>query len=402
MKGFKYKWLNVSLTLLVTTALITSSLILGSPSSGQAKNDDLIRQKEAEIKELEKKHKESEENIKSIRAEITRLKNQEKTLQSEIAQLDLEIATTDAKIKKQEEEIAITNALAYQASLELEAAEERVLEREELLKTRVRAMYESGGKVDYLEVLLGSSSFGEFVERLDFLALLVQQDNKIIEDFVQAKIEVEEKKEEIEAYLVQLEAQLDKLTAMIAEFEQQQKDKEVRIAKIAADRENLAEQEALEFAEATNLANQKAAAQKELEDLKWDGEFAWPVPDSKRITSYFGNRKDPFTGKTKGHNGMDIGAPQGTTIVAAASGVVLVAEYLNGYGNTVIIEHGNGMRTLYGHIRNGGTVVSAGDRVERKQKIAEVGSTGRSTGPHLHFEVHKNGQLQDPLDYLKK
>ncbi|WP_307394703.1 murein hydrolase activator EnvC family protein [Bacillus horti] len=398
----KKNWIKVSLSMVVTVSLISGSLFIGNPLEGQANsNDERIRQKEAEIAELERQHAQTRAEINEIRNKVNELIAEERTLNDDIVKLDLEIATTKSNIELQETEIAITEVKAYEAALELQAAEEQVAKREDLLKTRVRAMYESGGTVDYLEVLMGSSNFGEFLERLDFLSLLVQQDQKIVEDFIHAKELVEEKKEEIEQYLVLLEEQLNSLNALKADFEKQQKDKQVAIAAIQVTQEELAREEAEAFAAATALANQKAVAQKELEDLRWDGIFAWPVPNSKRITSHFGLRKDPFTGQTRGHNGMDIGAPQGTTIVAAASGVVLVAEYLNGYGNTVIVEHGDGIRTLYGHIRNGGIVVSVGDRVDREQKIAEVGSTGRSTGPHLHFEVHKNGVQTDPVDYLK-
>lgn len=400
MKEFKFKWVKASLTILVTTSLITGSLLFGSPMSGQANKDEQIRQKEAQIAELERQYRDTQTNIRNLENGIEELKREKKDLEAQIAQLDLDIARTEANIEKQEIEIEVTNTLLYQTALELQEAEERVEDRENLLKIRVRAMYESGGTVDYLEVLLGSANFGEFLERLDFLSLLVQQDQKIVLDFIEAKDAVEEKKNEIEVYLDQLQMQLTELSNMKEEYEKELHAKNVKVATINTEQARLKELEEEAFQQATALANQKAMAEKELEELKWDGIMVWPVPDSKRITSYFGNRKDPFTGQTRGHNGMDIGAPQGTSIVAAASGVVLVAEYLNGYGNTVIIEHGDGIRTLYGHIRNGGTLVKAGDRVEQKQKIAEVGSTGRSTGPHLHFEVHKNGQLQDPLDYV--
>ncbi len=119
-----------------------------------------------------------------------------------------------------------------------------------------------------------------------------------------------------------------------------------------------------------------------------------------RLSSGYGTRVHPITGKTKGHTGVDLAAPQGTDIHAAEGGVVIVAEWWSGYGNTVIIDHGDNVWTLYGHIRNDGIKVEKGEHVKKGQKIAEVGSTGNSTGPHLHFEVRINGSPVDPMPYL--
>jgi murein DD-endopeptidase MepM/ murein hydrolase activator NlpD len=133
------------------------------------------------------------------------------------------------------------------------------------------------------------------------------------------------------------------------------------------------------------------------------GKLSWPLPKKYPITSNFGSRVDPITGKSgENHKGLDIGAPSGTSILAAESGTVIIAEYWNGYGNTVVLDHGNGLWTLYPHIRMNGIKVKKGDTVKRDQVIAEVGSTGRSTGPHLHFEVRVNGIAVNPAPYLKQ
>lgn len=127
--------------------------------------------------------------------------------------------------------------------------------------------------------------------------------------------------------------------------------------------------------------------------------MALPVSGA-RLSSNYGTRVHPISGQVKKHTGVDLAAPQGTDIRAAEGGVVIVAEWWSGYGNTVIIDHGDNVWTLYGHIRNGGIKVEKGDKVKRGQKIAEVGSTGNSTGPHLHFEVRINGSPVDPSPYL--
>ncbi|MNJ49417.1 Murein DD-endopeptidase MepM [compost metagenome] len=129
------------------------------------------------------------------------------------------------------------------------------------------------------------------------------------------------------------------------------------------------------------------------------GAMALPVSGA-RLSSGYGTRVHPISGQVKKHTGVDLAAPQGTDIKAAEGGVVIVAEWWSGYGNTVIIDHGDNLWTLYGHIRNGGIKVEKGEQVKRGQKVAEVGSTGNSTGPHLHFEVRINGSPVDPSPYL--
>ncbi len=132
------------------------------------------------------------------------------------------------------------------------------------------------------------------------------------------------------------------------------------------------------------------------------GQLFLPLPPSSyRLTSSFGLRKDPITGKSSRHNGLDMAAPKGTDIYAAEDGVVTVASYLRGYGNVIAIKHNEEITTLYAHIREGGIMVKVGQTVKRGEKIAEVGSTGRSTGNHLHFTVYKNEQAVDPDGFLK-
>jgi murein DD-endopeptidase MepM/ murein hydrolase activator NlpD len=399
----RMKTLRTSITVVLMVTLMIGSMFAetwGNPGISYA-NSDQITQLQKEVAELKKKQKAAQAAVNQIGGQITSLEKEGKKLHNELLVLDTLITETKLKIEEKEKDIEVTEEKAYQAALELKAAEERVAVQEELLKTRVRSMYESGGEISYLEVLLGSSNFGEFLERLDFLSMIVQQDQKIVEDFISQKELVIQKKLEIEDFLVQLEGQLGELNQLQADQEAQEKKKTIRIAEIDRTKEELVRLEEEEAQNAINLANQATAKTKEIEALKFDGEFTWPVPDSYRITSHFGLRVDPFTGSRSGHNGTDIGAPQGTKIVAASGGIVVLAEYVRGYGNAVIIDHGNNVRTLYGHIRNGGIKVKLNDSVLKGQKIAEVGSTGRSTGPHLHFEVHENGKQTDPMKYLK-
>lgn len=384
-------------------SLITSSLFM-SPGS----NEDMVQAKsnaiqriEQEMAQLKKRAQEVAQKRNQLQAQIKGLEEEKRQHEADIMALDLQLNETYELIAQKETEIAQTEAEAKQAAIELAEAETRVAEREELVKTRIRATYEAGGTISYLEVLLGSASFGEFLVRLDFLSMIMEQDHKILQDFIRDKEIVEEKKLAIEQLLVRLEGQLEELESLKARQQREQNMLKDLVVRIQETQQELLELDEEMQQEMLEYANRQSALQKELDKLRFDGIFTWPVPDSYRITSHFGLRKDPFTGRERRHAGTDIGAPVGTDIVAAASGVVSVAEYHRSYGNVVIIEHGNNIRTLYAHIRHGGIKVKPGQHVERGQKIAEVGSTGRSTGPHLHFEVHENGVQVDPMKYLK-
>lgn len=397
------RWLKAGAGFLLALATVVSTLWFdqGWSQTGQAEQVDTIQQLKTELEQLDREIQRLNEEQSKLQGDIEQKQNQLR--QHEVDLLEIERKIYETNIQIEEQKIKVDEAIdrAAQAASELKEAEEQLAEREDLLKTRVRAMYESGGEISYLEVLLGSSSFGDFLNRLEFLSLIVQQDQRIIESFIEYKLLVEKKKQEADEHQQLMEEEYAKLNELYASLEQQQKDKQVMIASVQTELEQLAAEEERMEQIADEIAAQRAAKYKEYQNALWDGEFAWPVPGQYRITSYFGLRTDPFTGQRTGHNGMDIGAPQGTSIVAAADGIVITSEYVSGYGNTVIIMHSDEYRTLYGHIREGGLLVSEGQQVRKGEKIAEVGSTGRSTGPHLHFEVHKNGQRVDPLPYLK-
>jgi murein DD-endopeptidase MepM/ murein hydrolase activator NlpD len=396
------RWLMMLVSFLLVISLVTGSMLIeGKDSIGSANNQTQIKQLERQIEELRRKQIEARQTIREIEKEKKQLRAEELQLLNEVQELDLQISETELAMLLKEEEISETQEAAYQATLELQDAEQRVERRDQLIRTRLKTMYETGS-INYLEVLLGSQSFSDFMNRIDFLRLLIEEDQRIFEEFIAMREEVEQKKNEIEAFLAQLEQQFDELQAIQAFLVDQEKNKSIRIAEIAKIQQDLAAQEEEEAQNAIRFANEISRANKEIEKLRFDGIFEWPVPSSYRITSQFGLRRDPFTGQQRGHNGLDIGAPTGSNIVSVSGGIVVVAEYLSGYGNTVIIDHGNNVRSLYAHIRNGGIKVRVGARVRKGQKIAEVGSTGRSTGPHLHLEVHENGVHIDPMKYLKR
>lgn len=394
----KKRWLIVFLLF----ALIVSFTIPSYDVKAETEWQKLDRQ----LQEIQKQQKEAAARAKQTEKQIKQVQDEHKNLEQEVATLKSEISDIERDIFVLEKQIEEVTVEAKAAAEELEKAETRVEERDELLKTRVRLMYRNGS-VDYLEVLLGSSDFADFLQRFNALQKIVDSDKRILEDNINDKNTIEQKKQEIDKALanleslyaeneqlkITLETKMSKTKVMIASLEQKE-----------AELEDILEAEDQKLIE---LANEYTKINNELSKLKYSGVMAWPVPSSDRVTSEYGMRADPFTGKTTGHKGIDIGRAPGTDslygadIVAAADGIVIVAQYVSGYGNTVMIDHGSGITTVYGHIRNGGTFVKVGQRVEKGQKIAEVGSTGRSTGPHLHFEVRENNVPVNPWKYLK-
>lgn len=210
-----------------------------------------------------------------------------------------------------------------------------------------------------------------------------------------------EKLELYEAHLIKKEQEKETLIASYNSNIQQLDSRLTQIDSTLEELEGISkEQEELLMALASKVSKLNAEKNR-ISNPYTGGKLGMPIKDNYRISSNFGTRVHPISGKKHTHTGIDFAAPQGTAIYAAEAGVVLVAQSWSSYGNTVIIDHGNGLWTLYGHIRNNGIKVDKGDTVKKGQKIAEVGSTGNSTGPHLHFEVRKNQVTVNPSSYLK-
>jgi murein DD-endopeptidase MepM/ murein hydrolase activator NlpD len=389
------------------TVLVIGGLLGGVVSPYVVSANAELDKVNAQIRQVQQQQKEAQQKKTQLTQQINEVRAQQNALESDIKTLDDKISQVEEKQEKLNQQIGKTKWEAQQAAQELGDAEERVAKRDELLKTRVRLMYENG-EVSYLAVLLSADSFGDFLARFDALKTITEQDHRILLENKQDRDTIAKKKAEIDNHLNQLKGLFAEAEKLQTELETIKKDKKVKIAALKEKEGDLTEFSEEETAQLMALAKQMQQLLAEKNRLTQKdkpvysgGKFAWPLAVSGTITSPFGYRKDPFTGKAAGHDGVDIAAPQGTTIVAAADGTVLVSGWVNGYGNTVIIDHGNDLWTLYGHIRNGGLKVKVGETVQRGQKIAEVGSTGRSTGPHVHFQVTKNGTPVNPMPYLK-
>ena len=348
----------------------------------------------SELAESKKKTEETKKKIQSKQEE----KNSQKAKKDEI---DVEIAGLEADVARINEVIDEKNKEIDEKNKEIEALEEEIVKTQKQLKKRMKVIYENGSE-SYIEIILNSKGITDMFTRIAVVESILKHDNELMDNFraqidavADAKAVVEKEKEE------QVEAQKileDKKNEVKAKQQEQQRI----IDALSKDIEALKKQEAAQEKAAKELQAQINAALKSSSQSKvkysGNGKFGFPLTSYTRISSPYGYRPHPITGTNKLHTGIDYAAPYGTSILAAEAGVVLTAGWNSGYGYCVTINHGGGYVTLYGHCSS--LLVSAGQKVTRGQTIARVGSTGNSTGNHLHFEVRINGSTVDPSGYL--
>jgi|GEM_PF-1247375 len=298
-----------------------------------------------------------------------------------IANLDAEIGVLQADLERNENELAVYYEIYYE---------------------RVRANYEAG-QTTYLDVLLGAGSFTDYLTRVDVVEQIMTYDNnliKLMNDTIdkihEQKTQLEEKRAENEAARAELDAEQTALETTRAKYQKTVNENRAAIAAYEAKKHAAEEEKKKLNEEIDRLIN--------LENGFVGGAFTWPTPGITWITSYFGYRKDPFTGATKYHNAIDIGTPSGTALRAANSGTVIAVSYQYAGGYYIAIDHGGGFSTRYFHLS--AQYVKVGQTVARGELIGRTGSSGAAvTGPHLHFELHgprADGSIGpvNPLDYV--
>ena len=295
-----------------------------------------------------------------------------------------------------------------EANVRIEGLDKDIDKTTQKLKARMKVMYEYGN-TSYLEIIMESKGFSDLFTRIAAVQAIVRHDNDVIDEYsaqieelqaakqtveteqaeqIEVKNILKDKQGELKSLREQKNKVVDSLNSDISELEAAEKQKEKDASAMQAELNK-----ALAAANAAAKKNSSSAVV-----YKGNGKFGWPSAASTKVTSPFGNRKHPIFGTNRLHRGIDIGAPAGSDVLAAEAGVVLTAGYNGSYGNYVTINHGGGYVTLYAH--NSKLLVKAGQSVTRGQVIAKCGSTGNSTGPHVHFEVQVNGGLVNPLKYL--
>lgn len=340
---------------------------------------------------------------KQVNSKITQLANEKKALESEIKKktadiqkLQSDAENTQSSLNKRANEISKVNADIELINKEIDVIEKDYEYKNELFKTRMRVMYQNMNKSPF-EVFIESKSFSEFFSRIQLMSLVKENDEKLIKDIALGKEKTEIKKQEKLNELEKKEKQLEQLNAKASDIKTSRAEIE---SDIEAQKQRLKEAEKKED-EMIALSKQLESQIAKLQDtsIKYaGGVMKWPTPGYTGISSPYGYRIHPIYKVKKFHAGIDINAPSGANIVAANSGKVILAGWNGGYGNCIIIDHGDGIATLYGH--QSALLVSVGQRVNKGDVIGKVGSTGLSTGPHLHFEVRVKGQTQQPLNYF--
>ena len=388
------KWKNRLAALLVCGLAVTAPLV------AYAEDEDLQQQIDSYQQQIQEQQGVKADAEKRIGQQTTNLEQAEE----ELKKAQDELAAIQGQRKAVEGDIAVTQK-------KLDEAQKRLAKREVVFQKRVRDIY-INGRLSYLEVVLGSKDFNDFANRVQVLKRIIDADIKLINGIKEERAEIASQKEKLEAdraKIVDLEKQAQ---AKQAEIEQRKQTYAQLLAKARTDQAGSIEK--IQELEAASQQVRNIIAQRQAEraaqaaqaaaggggGYNWvqgSAALAWPV-SSHEITSGFGGRYHPIYGRYIFHDGIDIAADYGEPVHAADGGTVIYAGWISGYGNAVIIDHGNGMSTLYAH--NESLNVSEGQGVSKGSVIAYAGSTGNSTGPHLHFEVRINDEPQNPLGYL--
>lgn len=398
MRLGKYWRRKVDLKKILLSSIIVVALIFTMIPSQHGEAATSLDEINKRLDLLKREQQKSDDKLRDAKKQINSIANQEKQAKKDINYLNSEIDKTIKNIRAKETEITETSTVLQQTADELDSATKRVEDRDSLLRSRVRLMY-TNGAVTYLDVLFSATSFSDFLDRYRNLTMIVDQDRNILEANIKDKNLIAEAKVQIEEDLHNLELAYAALEAEKQALQKKEKDKEVLIAQLNVRKEALEDVTEEQEKALRDFATEQSKLLKEKNKImsQFSGKFAWPLPKDFPITSPFGNRIHPIYKKARMHTGTDIGAPKGTDILASSSGIVLTAKYWGGYGNAVMVDHGSGYWTLYAHMSK--ISVKEEQQVKLGDKLGEVGSTGDSTGPHLHFEVRKDGEPVDAMKY---
>ena len=389
----------------LVAALLSGVVLCGTPAYIMAEDEDLTNQLDSIQQQV------NQQNAAKADAEtvIGSVSEQLRQIEEQLRQATAELGT----IKDQR--VAVENDITLNER-QLAEAQKRLEGRESVFYKRVRDIY-INGRLSYLDVVIGSKDFSDFANRLEVLKRIIDSDITLINEIKKERADIEAHKQKLEADRAKL-VELEKAAlAKQAEIEQKKAERNVVLQKAQNDRATamqaieelnassaqvsamLKERQAARAAAAAAAAAAAQSSGGQGASDNWvqgTGQLGWPV--SGEITSPYGYRVHPIWGTTIYHSGIDIGVDEGTPVHAADGGVVVWSGWMGGYGYAVVIDHGNGLSTLYGH--NSELAVDEGQSVAKGQVISYAGSTGNSTGPHVHFEVRVNGDPVDPMGYL--
>lgn len=389
----------------LVAALLSGVVLCGTPAYIMAEDEDLTNQLDSIQQQV------NQQNAAKADAEtvIGSVSEQLRQIEVQLRQATAELGTI------KEQRVAVENDITLNER-QLAEAQKRLEGRESVFYKRVRDIY-INGRLSYLDVVIGSKDFSDFANRLEVLKRIIDSDITLINEIKKERADIEAHKQKLEADRAKLVELEKSALAKQAEIEQKKAERNVVLQKAQNDRATamqaieelnassaqvsamLKERQAARAAAAAAAAAAAQSSGGQGASDNWvqgTGQLGWPV--SGEITSPYGYRVHPIWGTTIYHSGIDIGVDEGTPVHAADGGVVVWSGWMGGYGYAVVIDHGNGLSTLYGH--NSELAVDEGQSVAKGQVISYAGSTGNSTGPHVHFEVRVNGDPVDPMGYL--
>lgn len=377
--------------------------------------DQLNQQK----KDAESQQNSMEDQLESTQNEVTALEQQKKALEETVKQLDIQLGAAVEELETVTQQQQQKQDEIDQATIQLEKAKEAENLQYANMKLRIQYMYETMNE-SYLAVLFSASSATDLLNRAEYISNIYNYDRMMLQKYEQAKNEVESQKQVLTteyAQLEQLRGQAQEKQTSVEALLTQKNEEVAKQNQLIAQTKSLAEQyqEQIAYqdqviaqleAKVLEAVKQQEQALSDLNDMvkqtenagSVSGVFVWPCPSSTRITSEYGYRIHPIYGDQRFHNGIDIGASMGAQILATCAGTVIGAGYNSSMGNYVMLDHGSGLVSIYMHASV--LKVSSGDHVETGEVIALVGSTGNSTGPHLHFTMRLNGSYVSPWDYV--
>ena len=384
--------------------LAAGILIQASSASTEKVTEDAASTKS--LQEAQDEKAQLEKALKEAQSTIEDLRDSKGDIESKVTELNQQLIDISARITDLENQLTAKSEDIQETKDELAGAKEREAQQYADMKVRIQFMYENG-QTSYLEALLSSRNISEFLNSADYIAQIQSYDRQklteyqdTVESIVNLEAQLEQEYTDLEALKSTVESNKATVAAMM-------RQKESELADISGDIED-AQSDADYYAAEIQAQEELIAAIKRVEAEKaaagveehpyTGGAFRWPCPSSTRVTSDYGTRVSPMSGASSNHKGIDIGASAGADIIAAADGTVTAASYSSAAGNYVMIDHGGGLYTVYMHASS--LLVSPGQTVSAGDVIAKVGSTGISTGSHLHFGVSLNGSYVSPWSYL--
>lgn len=364
------------------------SLLISLSVTGTALADDL----EDQLADLQRQAEEQQAKTNEASAKVESVSERLRQIQEELRVATAEYKEVKGQLDSVEDKISDNTELLQKTEADLKVKNKK-------LQQRVRDIY-INGQISYVDVLFGAKDFADLMTRMDVLKRIIKHDYDLIMKVKEEKATVENTRAQLEKDKAEAEVLVTDAQAKKAKVEDKESEQQVLLDQAIYDRdtsERMYEEIMAASQEVANMIRRSHMSSAGYSGAPAGaGGMIWPI--SGPITSEFGWRTHPIFGTARFHSGLDIGGDYGMPIYAAASGTVIYAGWISGYGNAVIIDHGGGVTTLYGH--NDSLNVSEGENVAQGQVIAMCGSTGNSTGPHCHFEVRENGEPVSPYGYL--